>query len=136
MHNMRIKTRNRDWLEWEWMRTSATSHNVLSRNGISTQLMNTIYSSCISECKTKIKQNTLSTTVDNQKGSNMGPHQSPIYCSWTSPPNFVFYNYEEFAIAYVKSRKSEDYLGTEMGLRLFEWSLDSWSLFENWSIWN
>ena len=32
MHNMGIKTRNRSWLEWEWMRTSATSHNALSED--------------------------------------------------------------------------------------------------------
>ena len=31
-----------------------------------TQLTNTNYSSCRSECKMKIKQNILSTTVDNQ----------------------------------------------------------------------
>ena len=40
-------------------------------------LMNTKYNSYISEYKTKIKQNTLSTTVDNQKGSNIGPPPKP-----------------------------------------------------------
>ena len=40
--------------------------NALSRNEISTQLTNTNYNSWILECKMKIKQNILSTTVDNQ----------------------------------------------------------------------
>ena len=53
--------------EQKWVHTWASNHNALSRDGISTQLMNTECSSCISECKTKIKQNTLSTTVDNKK---------------------------------------------------------------------
>ena len=50
------------------MHTSAANSNALSRNGISAQLMNTKYSPCISECKTKLKQNTVSTTIANQKG--------------------------------------------------------------------
>ena len=84
MHNMRIKTRNRDWLEREWMRTSATSHNALSRNGISAQLMNTKHSSYISECKTKLKQNTVSAIIDSQKGSNIGPPKklNLLFMSW------------------------------------------------------
>ena len=57
----------------------------------------------------KTKQNTLSATVDNRKGSNIGP-----------PPKPCFFNYEEFIFAYVKSRRSEDYLKTEMELKLFE----------------
>ena len=64
------------------------------------------------------------------------PHQNPIYYSWISLTNFVFYNYEEFIFAYVESRRAEDYLKTEMELKLFKWKRDSWSLFENWSLGN
>ena len=45
------------------------------------------------------------------------PQQSPIYCSWANPTNPVFWNYEGITIAYVESRGSEDYLGTEMWLK-------------------
>ena len=85
----------------------------------------------------KIRQNTLSTTVDNQKGfKHRAPHQNPIYCSWISLINFVFWIYEEFIFAFVESRILEVYLRIEMELKLFEWKLDSWSLFENWSVRN
>ncbi|CBI34555.3 unnamed protein product, partial [Vitis vinifera] len=69
------------------MHTSATSHNALSRNGISAQLMNTGYSSCVSKCKRKIKQNTLSAIVDNRNGSNIRPPPNP---------NLWFMNYRCF----------------------------------------
>ena len=54
--------------EGEYMRTLATSHNALSKNEISTQLSNTNYSSYISECKTKLKQNTVSMIIASKKG--------------------------------------------------------------------
>ena len=61
----------------EWMRTWAANSKALSRSGISAQLMNTKYSSCMSECKAKLKQNTVSTTIASQKGSNIGPPPKP-----------------------------------------------------------
>ena len=76
MHIWKSNT-HRERSKWKCMCTWATSHNALSRNGISTQLTNTNYSSCISKCKTRLKQNTLSTTIDNQKGSNTGPAPKP-----------------------------------------------------------
>ena len=101
----------------EWMRTWAANNNTLSRNGISAQLMNTKYSPCISECKTELKQNTISTIIASQRWLNIGPQQSPIYCSWANLTNPVFLNYEGITIAYIKSRRSEDYLRTEMRLK-------------------
>ena len=59
------------------MRTWVANSNALSRNGISAQLMNTKHNSYISECKAKLKQNTVSTIIDNQKGSNIGPPIKP-----------------------------------------------------------
>ena len=47
-------------------------------------------------------------------------YQSPIYCAWISLTNSVFCNNEEFVFAYIESRKSEDYLRTEIELKLFE----------------
>ena len=36
----------------------------------------------------------------------------------------LFWNYEKFNLAYVKSRKIEDYLKTRVELKLFERKLD------------
>ena len=138
MHMWESKHAYRKWPERVWMRTWAVIHKALSRNEVSSQLMNTEYSSYISKCKMKIRQNTLSTTVDNIKKriQTSGPHQNPIYCSWISLINFVFWICEEFIFAYVESRRSEVCLRIEMEQKLFEWKLDSWSLFENWSVRN
>ena len=38
--------------------------------------------------------------------------------------------------AYVKSRGTTDYLRIGMELKLFEWKLDFWNLFENQSLEN
>ena len=40
---------HRELSEWEWMHTWVTSHNALSRNGVSAQLMNTKYSSHVAK---------------------------------------------------------------------------------------
>ena len=121
----------------EWTRTWAANSNELSRNGISAPSMNTKHSSYISECKAKLKPKYSKHDNWQSKGvKHRAPQQSPIYCSWANPTNPVFWNYEGITIAYVESRGSEDYLGPEMWLKLFEWKLDYWSLFENWSIWN
>ena len=58
----------------ERMCTWAANSNALSKTGVSAQLMNTKYSLCISECETKLKRNTLSTTIDSQKGIK---HRTP-----------------------------------------------------------
>ena len=48
----------------------------------------------------------------------------------------LFRNYEKFILAYVKSREIEDYLKTEVELKLFMRKLDFLNLFENWSFEN
>ena len=45
----------------------------------------------------------------------------------------MFWNYENDIHAYIKLREKEDYLKTKVELKLFEWKLDFWNLFENWS---
>ena len=65
-----------EWSKQEWARTWTSNHEcaIMKQNWWT---MDVEYSSCISECKMKIKQNTLSTTVDNRKGSNIGPPPKP-----------------------------------------------------------
>ena len=101
--------------------------------------------------KRSSSQNTVSTIIDSQKGSNIGPpQQSPIYCSWANPTNPAFWNYEGITIAYIKSRRSEDYLGPEMRLKTIRvktelleliWKLEYlglsfWRLELRWLNWN
>ena len=45
----------------------------------------------------------------------------------------LFRNYENDIHAYIKLREKKDYLKTKVELKLFEWKLDFWNLFENWS---
>ena len=47
--HVKIKTLNKEWPEWERVRTLATSYNALSRNGVSAQLMNIKYDSHVTK---------------------------------------------------------------------------------------
>ena len=88
--------------------------------------MNTKYITCISKSNTKIKQYLLSIAVDNQKRN--------LICGTPTKAQFIlhelvsqislFWNYEKFIFAYVKSRETKDYLKTIFELKLFKRKLD------------
>ena len=126
-----------EWSKREWVHTWASSHNALSRKGIITQLMNTKYSSCISECKMKIRQNILSTIVDNPKRSNIGPSSKPnlLFMNWS--PKFRVL--ELWSIHYClckikkirrlfKSRNGIKTIRVKTGFLEFTWKLEYWEL--------
>ena len=63
--HVRIKTLNKEWSGRERMHTLATSHNALSRNEVSAQLMNI-------KCGSHV-------TKQSKKSSNITPHFIQIY---------------------------------------------------------
>ena len=66
-----------------------------------------------------------------------GPSPKPnLSCMCWYKKISLFRNYEKFILTYEKSKGTEDYLKTEVELKLFKEILDFWNLFENWSLEN
>ena len=123
------------WPERVWMRTWTMIHKALSRSEVSAQLRNNF--------EHVIEQNKIDhawqfNQTNNQsiirKSHMLGPHQSPIYIAWINLMNPIISELWRFVIlACIKLREKEDYLKTKVELKLFEWKLNFWNLFENWS---
>ena len=137
MHMWESKHAYRKWPERVWMRTWAVIHKALSRSEVSAQLRNNF--------EHVIEQNKIDhawqlNQTNNQsiirKSHMLGPHQNPIYIAWINLIIPLFGNYENDIHAYIKLREKEDYLKTKVELKLFEWKLDFWNSFENWSFGN
>ena len=74
--------------------------------------MNTKYITCISKSKTKIKQYSLSISVDNQRRKlvTRAPTKAQLILHELIPQIPLFWNYENHIYAYLKSREAKDYL--------------------------
>ena len=76
--HVRIKTLNKEWSEWEWVCTLATSYNALSRNGVSAQLMNIKYDSHVTKQNEKSSDITIQLDLFlKETFTDVGPSPKP-----------------------------------------------------------